>query len=243
MLSNEINTLLTFNLITSFLHLYPHLHLDSTPLSYFLASHPPSPIACRLPSVSSINPFIHLSWSLLDSTERERVALRTICLPYWLATSLSLSLSLSYRSASPSLPPSLPPCIHHSSWWGPVPQRVLAPHLLLLLLLHYQPQLPPSLRPSLISSLSPLPNSIYRSPCTLPTVCLFLLPISCGFLHCTLIHYTFGLGLGAGKSLYQNNYVFRESRPRSGVANVLLSPAICLCRSFIHKSSNGHKVC
>lgn len=134
--TNAINALFSFYLITSSHRLYFPLHLDSTRLSLFHLFSCSTPfLLLPLLSISSINPFIHLSWSALSPQRESKREL---------ASGLFVSLTPSLSFISPHLSYPLPPSIHNSSWWGPVPQRHrFSPHLLLPL--HYQPFLHPFL--------------------------------------------------------------------------------------------------
>ncbi len=160
MWSNEIEYTLDF-LINYLISLSVSLlQLDSTLLPYFLAPHlsSSSPLLL-LPSMSSINPFIHLSWSL---HKRERVTIRGICLTCHPSPSLSppplyYPSLLHLTPSSPSLHPSF---LLMGS--GASETHSFAPHLLP----HHQLHVLPSLRPSLSSSLSSLPNFTHRSPHT-----------------------------------------------------------------------------
>lgn len=149
--TNAINALFSFYLITSSHRLYFPLHLDSTRLSLFHLFSCSTPcLLLPLLSISSINPFIHLSWSALSpQRESKREFASGLFVSLTILPYLSLTPSLSFPPPSlsfilPHLSYPLPPSIHNSSWWGPVPQRHrFSPHLLLPL--HYQPFLHPSL--------------------------------------------------------------------------------------------------
>lgn len=148
--TNAINALFSFYLITSSHRLYFPLHLDSTRLSLFHLFSCSTPfLLLPLLSISSINPFIHLSWSALSpQRESKREFASGLFVSLTILPYLSLTPSLSFPPPSlsfilPHLSYPLPPSIHNSSWWGPVPQRHrFSP---LLLPLHYQPFLHPSL--------------------------------------------------------------------------------------------------